>query len=201
MLLLSIRMNAYVLAGGRSRRMGRSKLDIPFAGSTFARIVIDAARPVFDNVIAVQRADAGPLREAPTIFESDHDDAAPIFGVARALEHARGKCFILAIDYPLMSSELLRFLSERFAASSAPMLVPMWRERAQMLCAGYSSDLLPLVRARIRAGRLDLRGLIEDAGAVTIAEEMLRARFEGEPLMNVNTPAELEEAESLYVRS
>lgn len=194
-------MNAYVLAGGRSRRMGRSKLDLPFGGSTFARIVIDAAKPVFDAVIAVQRADGGPLREAPTIFEPEHNDAAPIFGVARAVEHARGKCFVLAVDYPLMTTDILRFLHERFVATQAPMLVPMWRGRAQMLCAGYSPAVLPLIGARIEAGRFDLRGMIDESGAAILSEESLRARFDGEPLMNVNTPAELEEAESLYVRS
>jgi molybdopterin-guanine dinucleotide biosynthesis protein A len=31
-----------------------------------------------------------------------------------------------------------------------------------------------------------------------IAESVLRARFPGEPLMNVNTPEELEAAERLY---
>ena len=81
------------------------------------------------------------------------------------------------------------------------MLVPMWRERAQMLCAGYSSQVLPIIHERIRHGRFDLRGLIEEAGAGIVSEKELRARFDGEPLMNVNTPAELEEAETLYARS
>ena len=194
-------MNAYLLAGGRSRRMGRSKLDLPFGGSTFGAIVAEAARPVFGRVVAVQRNGGAAMRGVDTIFESEHPDAAPIFGVSRALEHARGKCFIIAIDYPLVTAPLLRFLRDEFAESDAPMLVPMWRGRAQMLCAGYSSDLLPMVVARIEDGRFDLRGLIEQAAATIISEDTLRARFEGEPLMNVNTPAELEEAESLYVRS
>lgn len=192
-------MNAYLLAGGRSRRMGRPKADLPFAGSTFARIVIDAARPVFSNVYAVQVAGGAPLAGVETIYEPPHDDAAPIFGVARAIEHAAGRCFVIAVDYPLITSGILRFLRDQF--TSVPMLVPQWRGRAQMLCAGYSSDVLPLVRARIESRRLDLRGLIEEAGAAVIGEDVLRDRFDGEPLMNVNTPADLEEAESLYVRS
>ena len=192
-------MNAYLLAGGRSRRMGRPKADLPFGGSTFARIVIDAARPVFSNVYAVQIPGGAPLAGVETIDEPAHDDAAPIFGVARAIEHAGDRCIIVAIDYPLITSDVLRFLKDRFA--SGPMLVPTWRGRAQMLCAGYSTGVLPLIRARIEAKRFDLRGLIEEAGATVIGEDVLRARFDGEPLMNVNTPAELEEAESLYVRS
>ena len=42
-------MNCYVLTGGRSTRMGRSKSDL------FLGRIVDAAAPVFDGVIAVQR--------------------------------------------------------------------------------------------------------------------------------------------------
>jgi molybdopterin-guanine dinucleotide biosynthesis protein A len=194
-------MNAYLLAGGRSQRMGRSKADLPFAGSTFARIVIEAAKPAFSAVYGVQRAGGPALAGVETIFESDHADRAPIFGVARALEHARAKCVVVAIDYPLITSEILHFIRDEFAKSRAPLIVPMWRGRAQMLCAGYSPEMLPLMQTRIATDRLDLRGLIDEAGGAIISEATLRERFEGEPLINVNTPAELEEAESLYVRS
>jgi molybdenum cofactor guanylyltransferase len=194
-------MNAYLLAGGRSQRMGRPKAALPFGGSTFARIVIDVASAVFSHVYAVQRAGGPAIDDVETIFEPSHDDAAPLFGVARAIEHADDKCAVIAIDYPLLTTDFLRFLRDEFRGSSAPMLVPMWRGRAQMLCAGYSPDVLPLVHARMKSKRFDLRGLIEEAGAAVISEDMLRTRFQGEPLMNVNTPAELEEAESLYVRS
>lgn len=194
-------MHAYLLAGGRSSRMGRPKIDVPFGGSTFGAIVAGAAKPVFDEIICVQRSGGAPMANLETIYEAEHPDTAPIFGVACALEHAGSECFILAIDYPLITTGVLRYLRDRFTASGAPMLVPMWRGRAQMLCAGYSASLLPMVNARIEQGRFDLRGLIEASGALVVAEDELRARFDGEPLMNVNTPAELEEAESVYVRS
>jgi molybdopterin-guanine dinucleotide biosynthesis protein A len=59
-----------------------------------------------------------------------------------------------------------------------------------MLCAGYSPALLPLIDERIAGGRFELRGLAADAEI--IEEETLRSTFPGEPLMNVNTPEELE---------
>ena len=61
-----------------------------------------------------------------------------------------------------------------------------------MLCAGYSYDVEPLVAAAIAARRYDLRGLAR--GAEIVEEDELRARFGGEPLLNVNTPEELEDA-------
>src|SRR2546423_1903419 len=78
---------------------------------------------------------------------------APIFGVARALEHAKEKCFVLAVDYPLITTEILRFLAKRFTESSAPLLAPRWSGKLQMLCGGYAPALLPIIDERIAAGR------------------------------------------------
>jgi molybdopterin-guanine dinucleotide biosynthesis protein A len=172
--------------------MGRPKLDILLGGSTFLQRVVAAACPVFDTVIAVQRSGGSVIEGVPTIFETPHEEQAPVFGVACALRQAREECFVLAIDYPLLTPGVLRYLCDRIARSSAPLVVPRWRGKLQMLCAGYSPSLLPRIETRIAARQLDLRGLA-DEGEI-IEEHELRERFAGEPLMNVNTPEELEEA-------
>ena len=155
-------MNCYLLVGGRSTRMGCSKTDLSFGGSTFLRRVADAARETFDEVIAVEQPDGGALDDLPVIREDLHPDRAPVFGVARALDDANGKAFVLAVDYPLMTSDVLSFLRDRFAESAALLLAPRWGGKLQMLCAGYDSALLPRLRARMATGRLDLRGLIAE---------------------------------------
>ncbi|HEX9501307.1 MAG TPA: molybdenum cofactor guanylyltransferase [Thermoanaerobaculia bacterium] len=185
-------MNCYLLIGGRSTRMGRSKPDIPFGGATFLERVAAAAKPVFDHVIAVQRLGGEGVDGLPTIFEPPHQAQAPVFGVWRALEDAKAQCFILAIDYPLLTSDVLRYLAGRASQSAAEMVVPRWNGKLQMLCAGYSTSLLTRFEPRIAAGQLNLRGLTDNLEEVE--EEELRARFPGEPLMNVNTPDELREA-------
>lgn len=185
-------MDCYLLVGGASRRMGRSKLDVPFGGSTFLDRILGAARPVFGRIVAVQRAGEKPIRGLETILEPPRESPAPLFGVWRALEGAKERCFILAIDYPLVTSEVLRYLAARSAQSSAAIVVPRWNGKLQMLCAGYSPSLLPRFAPRRAAGQLNLRGLTEDL--YVIEEDELRARFSGEPLMNVNTPEELEVA-------
>jgi molybdenum cofactor guanylyltransferase len=185
-------MNCYLLVGGRSSRMGRPKADLPFAGATFLDRVAAAAKPVFDRLVAVQRAGGGEVAGLPTIFEPPRQAQAPVFGVWRALEDAKAQCFILAIDYPLLTSDVLRYLAGRASQSAAEMVVPRWNGKLQMLCASYSASLLSRFEPRIAAGQLNLRSLTEDLEVVE--EEELRARFPGEPLMNVNTPEELREA-------
>ena len=178
-------MNCYILIGGQSRRMGRSKTEL------FLDRVEHAASDVFEEVLAVQR-NGGSAASITTIYENPHADQAPVFGVARALEHARGRCFILGVDYPLITAAILRHLRERFERSNALLLAPVWSGKTQMLCAGYGPELLARIEQRIAARRYDLRGLAGEAEADIVAEDELRATFEGKPLMNVNTPEEME---------
>jgi len=171
-------MNCYILIGGRSTRMGSSKTAL------FLDRIVAAARPVFDDVIAVQRP-GGEAASIRTIFEDPHDGAAPVFGVVRALRDATDRAFVLAVDYPLITSEVLRYLATRGGA-------PEWQGLPQPLCAVWEVALLPRIEERIARGALDLQGIV---GKTIIPEAELRARFGGEPLMNVNTPEELERAE------
>ena len=172
-------MNCYVLAGGESRRMGKSKAEL------FLDRVVDAARGAFGEVIVVGRA-AGGVHHS--IVDDPHEKPAAIYGVARALKDAKDRCFILAVDYPLITSDVLRFLRDRGG-------VPMWKGKPQRLCAVWDANLLDEIEQRIAVGRLDLHGLNEQA---MIPEAELRQRFEGEPLMNVNTPEEWRAAERMH---
>ena len=160
-------MNCYVLTGGASKRMGRSKREL------FLDRVLAEARPVFDDVL---------------LLDYEEGEQGPIFGVARALRDAENECFVLAVDYPLITSDVLRFLRDRRG-------VPLWDGKPQRLCAVWSTKLLPAIEERIAARRFDLHGLNEEA---MISEAELRQRFEGEPLMNVNTPEEWQAAERTH---
>ena len=180
-MVTSALVNCYILTGGRSERMGQSKTEL------FLARVVAAATPLFEEVVAVQRQGAAPL-SIRTIHESAHEDDGPVFGVIRALEDADGSAFILAVDYPLVTTSALAELRRRFLASSALMAVPVWRGIPQPLCAGYRAEVLSLIRDRVGEGKLDLVGLMRDAAAATFP-------FDGRELMNVNTPDELAKAE------
>lgn len=166
--------------------MGASKTEL------FLPRIVAAAKPVFDEVIAVQRAGGVGVGMIPTIYEEGAAEAAgaPLFGVVAALGHASGRCFVLAVDYPFVTSDLLRELRDREG-------VPMWDGQPQPLCATWDPAWLPLIERRIAEGRLDLRGLIAEANVEIIPESLLRARHGGEPLRNVNTPEELQDGERL----
>lgn len=168
-------MNAYVLTGGRSRRMGESKAEM------FLERVVAAAQSVFDTVTAIERIAGSEWRVRTLVEERE----GAIFAVLAALRDARSRCFLLAVDYPLVTPDVLRFLRDDGR-------VPEWNGRPQPLCAVWDAAWLPRIEGRVARGELDLRGAIETE---IIAESELRARFAGEPLLNVNTPEDWERAQ------
>lgn len=169
--------------------MGAAKASLPFGGSTFLERIVAAARGAFEEVIAVQRRGEPPVGIVPTIFEKAHEDEAAIFGLERALSDAGGRRFVLAVDYPLVTPAVLGDLRRRFEASPAPALIPVRHGEPQTLCAGYAPALRGIIEAAIREGRYSLRGL-------ALPAELVQCDLV--ELSNVNTPAELGEAESTY---
>lgn len=164
--------------------MGRSKKTL------FLDRTLEAARGAFDEVIAVDRPDGVPIDGLRTIFEPEHEGRAPIFGVVRALHDAGDRAFILAVDYPLVTTDVLSYLRDQ-------RRIPVWDGHPQLLCSVWEGELLPLLEERIARSSFDLRGL---PGQEMIPESELRARFGGEPLMNVNTPEELGKVERMHGR-
>ena len=176
--------------------MERPKGELKLEGRSFlARAIAAASGAGFDEVVLVGRGPASvPDGAGRLLVDHNHAGTASIFGLERALEDCpEERLWLLALDYPLITAALLRFLAESFALSSGSILAPMWHGHPQMLCAGYSTSLLPRVRAAIAANDFRLRGLLSGAPDDLVEEESLRARFDGEPLWNVNRPQDLEE--------
>lgn len=100
-----------VLAGGRSRRMGRDKALLAFGGGTLlqhqvrlleplcVRVVVSGAYAGFDCI-----ADARP-------------DAGPLAGLLAAGAIWRGAVLALPVDMPLMSAEALAELAQAAQAA------------------------------------------------------------------------------------
>lgn len=196
-------MRCFVVMGGVSRRMGTPKSDLVLDGKTFRKRVFDAATESFDEVIAVLRDGSPPIPDATTIFDDAHEGTSAIHGIARALRHAKRneKIWIVGIDFPLLTAAALSFLRSEFEMRETDLMVPVWQGEPQMLCAGYSQKLIEQVQKNVAVGKYKLRSLLSGDPAELLPEENIRARFPGEPLLNVNSPEELELLRRAHVRS
>jgi molybdopterin-guanine dinucleotide biosynthesis protein A len=94
---------------------------------------------------------------------------------------------------PFLSVAFLQHLIVR--AQGADVALARTGDRLHPLCAVWARALLPRVRARIAAGRLDVTGLVREVRAVEIGPEELAAFDPGHVLLtNVNTPQDLDAA-------
>jgi molybdenum cofactor guanylyltransferase len=179
---------AAVLAGGASRRMGRPKASLPYGAATLLEFQTTRLADLFDEVLVVAKAaPETPVGPARLVLDSDPGHAA-IHGLARALEEARDRVFVLAVDLPALAPALLRAIADESERREAAAVLPRADGRLQTLAGVWRRAALPAARRRIERGELSLHGLAEEIGAEVLEEEWWR-RLDpsGAAFANLNT--------------
>ncbi len=180
-----MRVAAFVLAGGMSRRMGRDKAFLPFERATLIQHVAEQALAAAGNVALVGRPEQYRHLGLPVLAES-FPGCGPLSGIEAALRQTRrGWALVLACDMPGITAAWLRLLIAAAAASSADAVVTSsQRRKIEPLCALYHARLHADVRAALQAGRFAVRELLANRPV-----ELLPATDES-LVRNVNTPQE-----------
>jgi molybdopterin-guanine dinucleotide biosynthesis protein A len=185
--VLRVPMPAAVLAGGASRRMGRSKAGLAYGGGTLLEHQARRLDAVFSTVYAVVKDGEQLAGSACVLFDRTPEHAA-IHGLVRALEEVDDSVFVLAVDLPILAEGVMRLIAERSLASEAPAVVPLSGGLLQPLAAVWRRAVLPAARERAARGELSLHGLAREVGAEAIDEdEWRRADPSGNSFENVNT--------------
>jgi molybdopterin-guanine dinucleotide biosynthesis protein A len=208
-------MNAFVLAGGRSTRMGRDKALIEFRGRPLIEHALDKLRALgFAPRIAGSRQDLSAF--APVIPDNYGPDnytaLGPLAGIEAALAAGNEELSLfLPVDLPLLPVEFLRWMSARALQTAALATIPRLQGWPQPLCAVYHRALLPHARAALAASDAKVMRAVEHAAAEThlnidafdietIASSLSPASGWGEAsavhrwFQNLNTPADLQKA-------
>lgn len=105
---------ALILAGGRSRRMGRDKAQLPWRGGTLLDHLIDVLREagVSDVHVSGRQPDGRGIPDR-------HPDLGPLGGLASALPViADGALLVVPVDLPLLDPDLLTPLLAHSEASA-----------------------------------------------------------------------------------
>jgi molybdopterin-guanine dinucleotide biosynthesis protein A len=189
---MSLPMPAALLVGGASRRMGRPKADLPWQGTTLAAWQAARLSRLFPEVWIVAK-EGQRLPEAPgRRLDEAAEDPAALHGLIRALEEARGKVFVLAVDLPFVTDALVSRIAQEGARCAAPAFLPESEGRLQPLAAVWDAAILPEARRRRSDGLLSLTELARAVGAEVLpADAMADLNPGGTAFRNLNTPADL----------
>jgi molybdopterin-guanine dinucleotide biosynthesis protein A len=143
----------FVLAGGRSTRMGQDKALLSLAGRSLLDLALNKLRalPLAGAPrIAAARSD---LSAHAAVIADLHPGCGPLSGIEAAL--AASACplnVFLPVDIPLLPSHFLLWMLQRAEITGALVTVPCVSGWPQPLCAVYHRDLLGHITASLRAG-------------------------------------------------
>jgi molybdenum cofactor guanylyltransferase len=197
-------VTAIVLAGGRSSRFGRNKLEVRIDGASILERAIRAARTVADEVIVAGSAvpdgvdadgNGAPTRSVP-------DDAAfagPLAGLAGALrETTTALAIVVGGDMPDLAPAVLESMLRRLAADrdlDAVLLQDPGPEppRRQVLpLAVRAASVSDVAADAVRAGDRSLVRLVDRLRIVEVpVVTWLALDPEGRTLRDVDRPADL----------
>jgi len=207
-------LTGFVLAGGKSSRMGTDKAALSLGGRTLLETALTVVRSVAKEVF---------ILGSPEIYGSCGPTIADIFpgcgplgGIHAALSHvakisqttnpAQAQpaepqhpspklSLILAVDTPFITVEFLNYLAERATASGAVVTTPEIDAYPQPVCTVYSLDFLPIAEQALKAGNYKIVPLFPKDKTLLITEaEVRRFAFPAEMFENLNTPEDLDRA-------
>jgi molybdenum cofactor guanylyltransferase len=193
-----------ILAGGRSRRMGKDKalMQLDPNGPSLLKLVIEAVRPLTDDLFAVASGRPEYARFGAAVKPDLYPNAGALGGIGSALRHARGeRTLVVSCDHPYLSRALLEAMLAWPGEWEALVPVVEGESRQgggqirQTLHAVYTKRCLPAIEAAIAAGRLQTAGILREVQSLELPVEALKA-FDPElrSLMSINTPSELDRA-------
>ena len=187
-------LTAFILAGGKSSRMGRDKAFLRWQEGTLLDHVWEMAHELTPQVrIVADRKRFASYGAA--LIEDIYPGCGPLGGIHAALSSTVSPWnLMLAVDLPLLNGRLLSYLVALARESDATVTVPSVGGRLQPLCAVYRREFAEVAGQSLEAGQNKIDLVLARVKTQTIEEEtLLGAGFSREMFRNVNTPQDLEE--------
>ncbi len=187
----------FAVAGGRSRRMGQDKAELPWGATDLLGHALARLRTVVDDV----RILSGPERRfsdrGVPVEVDPAPDLGPLGGLVAALEAAPGgDVLLLGVDLPLIRPALLARLIE--LAPGFDAVVPVSARGPEPLCALYGAACREPVCRRVTSGDLKMTAFWPDVRVRELGPDALAAFGDPDELfLNVNAPGDYERARAL----
>ena len=186
-----------ILAGGKSRRMGRDKARLRIGNRTLLEIVAQRVESVASELFVVATngspyAELG-FRVVPDVVP----DSGSLGGIYSALHAASAKqCLVVGCDMPFLNRNLLQFMvnEPRDYDALVPVLAGSRSNQGEgatfeTLHAIYARSAMPAIEQRLAARQFKIAELLPELRLRALDEETVR-RFDPtlQSFFNANTP-------------
>lgn len=155
---------AFILAGGRSTRMGRDKALLLLNGKPLIQYGIATLQELgLQPRLAGTRPDLATF--APVISDL-RPGCGPLGGVEAALQVSSADLnLFLPVDVPLLPTIFLRWMLDRAAVTGALATIPLVQGRPQPLCSVLRRELLPFITRALDGGHFKVMDALAGSGA------------------------------------
>jgi len=194
---VEIDVTAFVLAGGKSSRMGSDKAFLHLGAETLLSHALSVAGAAAAEVRIV--GDAKKFAAFGRVVEDVYRGRGPLGGIHAALSSSTTDLnLLLAVDLPFVTANFIEYLLSRARESGAIVTLPRAGGGLQPLCAVYLRSFAEVAEQSLRAGKNKIDSLFATVGTRVIEEdELVRAGFSVGMFRNLNTPHELDQARSM----
>ena len=203
------RVTVVIQAGGESRRMGRSKATVPFAGRPLICRLVERLAPVSDDLVittnepdnlAFLHAEFPQYRIQLVCDAFDYRGALP--GLYTAMQAARNPYVaVVACDMVFASGSLVVAEALAMNESGADVVVPVNKHGYEPFHALYRRmACLPAVRRALDRGEKRAQAFFDDVKVLEFPQsKVLEAEPMGGCFINANTPDELHALEESFL--
>lgn len=185
--------HGFVLAGGKSSRMGQDKALMRLGGKLLVLRAAEILSPFVREVTLLAPPDRFSNLGLPVVADQ-WPDRGPLAAICTGLSSSRADWNIfLACDLPLVSRQFIQLLLQRVRSSCSDAVVPRTADGWQPVSAAYHSRCRPSFERGIQEGRRSIIGLLDEVRVEVIThDEMVSAGLSEVELVNVNTPEDWE---------
>jgi molybdopterin-guanine dinucleotide biosynthesis protein A len=179
----------YVLAGGRSRRMGRDKALLRVRGETLVERALGTMRHVVSDVAIV--GDRPDLAHFAEIVPDAASGVGPVAGLVAGTGHCmREWALFMPVDVPQMSAETLTQMLDAARETDALGLVPLADGVPQPLCVVLHRTLHDALARQMLSGERKVLRALEGAAGARLIFMPVRGL---DQFANLNTPEDVAE--------
>jgi molybdopterin-guanine dinucleotide biosynthesis protein A len=191
MLVRPEQINGFVLAGGKSSRIGQDKGFLRLGNQPLVLRAAEILLPIVHTVTLLASPDLYGNLGFPVIADL-WPDQGPLAALCTGLISSDAEWnLFLACDLPRVSPRFIEFLVQRVRATRSDAVVPRTQEGWQPLCAAYHARCRTAFQPAVRQRRLSIVELFDELHPEAITpEEMASIGLSEAEFANVNTPEE-----------
>lgn len=187
-------MTGYILAGGKSSRMGMDKGLMQLNGQPIIKYVITQLQPVVHKLVIVS-SNPEYKKFGIEVIADPIKERGPAGGIYTALNHSDSAInFIVSCDMPFITTAGMQYIVQQQAQSQ--IILPMHGQKTEPLFGIYVKSCLVKWLALIEQGTFKLQDMVVqfDLKKIQVDNNNL---FTDHFFMNINTKTDLEKAINL----